>query len=292
MRPLSFKQVDVFTNRPFFGNAVAVVFDADAIPTVDMQRIAMWTNLSETTFVLKPTTTEADYRLRIFTPREELPFAGHPTVGSAHAVLEAGIAKEMNGVLRQECGAGVVRLRVSGKGAEREIFFQAPLLRMAECHDARSALEAALGGPFKAGCVPMRIEAGPVWIVGELPNAQALAGLQPDMTAVARISRDLNATGLTVFARSGDPDFPVHVRTFAPLTGVPEDPVCGSGNASVAAYRRRAGENIVPGYRVRQGMQVGREGAVSVLFDGDQIEVGGQSVTCVDGTVLGPMSSA
>ena len=287
MRRLRFKQVDVFTNKPFLGNAVAVVFDADAIATVDMQRIARWTNLSETTFVLKPTTTEADYRLRIFTPREELPFAGHPTVGSAHAVLEAGIARAKDGVLRQECGAGVVQLRVTGTAADREIFFQAPPLQMAECRDAARELEGALGDRFKAGCVPMRIEAGPVWIVGELPDVQALARLQPDMTAVARVSRELKATGLTVFARSEDPDYPVHVRTFAPLTGIPEDPICGSGNASVAAYRRRAGENIAPGYRVRQGMQVGREGAVRVLVNGDVIEVGGQSVSCVDGTLLG-----
>ena len=264
---LRFKQVDVFTGKPFFGNPVAVVIGAEALDTAAMQRIAGWTNLSETTFLLK--SSKADYRLRIFTPRQELPFAGHPTIGSAHAALEAGFV-ERKASLTQECGAGILELTVEGD----EIFVRGPQARIA---DVRRKL------PFASKL--LRIDVGPVWVVGEAASSQALAALRPDMAALTAFTLDHEATGVTVFAASDDGESAIHVRSFAPAHGVPEDPVCGSGNLSVAAYLRQRNqvERFGARYVARQGMQVGRDGRVQVRIEEDGVRIGGNAVTCVDG---------
>ena len=172
MRTLPFKQVDVFTGKPFLGNPVAVVIDADGLDTPQMQRIARWTNLSETTFVMKPT-QDADYRLRIFTPHQELPFAGHPTLGSAHAVLESGFVKPRNGTLRQECGAGVLRLTIE----KPRLFVRAPVPRV-------SPAAVPLFGKSRA----LRVDVGPVWVVVDLGEAADVDSLSPDMTAISELS--------------------------------------------------------------------------------------------------------
>jgi PhzF family phenazine biosynthesis protein len=270
MTRLPFKQVDVFTGKPFFGNPVAVVIGAGSLETAQMQRIAAWTNLSETTFLLKPTQAGADYRLRIFTPRQELPFAGHPTVGSAHAALESGFAKARNGKLRQECGAGVLDLSLE----ERRIFVRAPVPKV-------SPAAVPLFGNFRA----LRVDVGPVWIVVDMGDAGTVDELAPDMAAIAELSDSLNASGVTVFGRTGIRDEPIHVRSFAPAHGIPEDPVCGSGNISVAAFLRETGllTEFGSSYTARQGMQVGRDGRVAVRVTPDAIEIGGEAVTCVDG---------
>lgn len=274
MTLLPFKQVDVFTGRPFFGNPVAVVIGAEQLGTAEMQRIAGWTNLSETTFLLPPTQPGASYRLRIFTPREELPFAGHPTVGSAHAALESGYATAENGKLRQECGAGVLDLSIEDAGGVRRIFVRAPAPKL-------QAVETSL---FK-GARAFRVDVGPVWVVIDLGQAASVDALQPDMAAIEELLAQLHATGVTVFGRSGDTATPIHVRSFAPAHGVPEDPVCGSGNISVAAFLRETGllKEFGPRYTARQGMQVGRDGQVQVRVRADAIEIGGEAVTCVDG---------
>ncbi len=167
-----FKQVDVFTTRPFFGNPVAVVLDGDGLETAAMQRIAAWTNLSETTFVLRPTAPGADYRLRIFTPRAELPFAGHPTVGSAHAVLEAGLVAARP-ELRQECGAGVLRLAVEGTGRERRIAVEAPPAALEplrrRCGSARSSGRSARR--LRPGSTAQVVAIGPRWLTVMLADA-------------------------------------------------------------------------------------------------------------------------
>jgi PhzF family phenazine biosynthesis protein len=272
---LRFKQVDVFTERPFRGNPVAVVIGGDALDTETMQRIARWTNLSETTFLLK--SERADYRLRIFTPLQELPFAGHPTIGSAHAALEAGFVPR-KARLTQECGAGVLELSVE----DRMIFVRGPQASIGEV--AAPEIAAALGAAVGS---LRRIDLGPVWVVGEVASAGILAGLQPDMAALARLSGALEATGFTVFAASGERGAAIHVRSFAPAHGVPEDPVCGSGNLSVAAYLKSTEklEKYGNRYIARQGMQLGRDGRVSVRVDADGISIGGASVTCVDGSL-------
>jgi predicted PhzF superfamily epimerase YddE/YHI9 len=268
---LAFKQVDVFTATPFRGNPVAVVIGAEALDTEAMQRIACWTNLSETTFLLK--SQVADYRLRIFTPRQELPFAGHPTIGSAHAALESGFVPK-KARLTQECGAGLIELAVEPEG----IFLRGPQARIG---DVRKKL------PFAAKL--LRIVVGPVWVVGEAADAQALAALKPDMGELTLFSHDVEATGVTLFAASGEKGSAIHVRSFAPAHGIPEDPVCGSGNLSVAAYLRQTNQvkRFGERYIARQGMQLGRDGRVSVRIEDDAIRIGGQAVTCVVGTLTG-----
>jgi PhzF family phenazine biosynthesis protein len=269
---LPFKQVDVFTGKPFYGNPVAVVIGAEALETAQMQRIAHWTNLSETTFLLKPTQAGADYRLRIFTPREELPFAGHPTLGSAHAALESGFVKASSGRLRQECGAGVLDLSVEN----RRIYVRAPQPNLSP---------AAV--PLFGGSQALRVDVGPVWVVVDLGDATEVDNLSPDLTAIAELSDSLRASGVTVFGRTGKAAEPIHVRSFAPAHGIPEDPVCGSGNVAVAAFLRETGllKAFGPLYTARQGMQVGRDGRVSVRVSDDANEIGGEAVTCVDGTL-------
>lgn len=274
MAMLPFKQVDVFTGRPFLGNPVAVVIGAEGLGTEEMQRIASWTNLSETTFLLAPTVPGASYRLRIFTPRQELPFAGHPTIGSAHAALESGFAKAVDGKLKQECGAGVLDLTVEEQHGARRIFVKAPTPRI-------TPVAAPLFGQSGA----LRVDVGPVWVVADLGKAHAVDSLDPDMAAIAELSHTLHATGATVFGRTGSAEAPIHVRSFAPAHGIPEDPVCGSGNISVAAYLRETGllSEFGPDYTARQGMQVGRDGRVQVRVSADAIRIGGEAVTCVDG---------
>src|SRR6266850_2829220 len=265
-----FKQVDAFTDRPFHGNPVAVVLDAEGLGAAEMQRIARWTNLSETTFLLP--SSVADYRLRIFSPTRELPFAGHPTIGSAHAALEAGLVKGAK--LRQECGAGVLDLTVD----DGTIFVRAPQVKLTPLNNIASAV----GIPLAPGTPLARAEVGPVWVVGEMTDAAALAAVKPDMTVLAEWSDSLNATGVTVFARSGEADCAIHVRSFAPAHGIPEDPVCGSGNICVAAYLRHF-KKAEKSYVARQGMQLGRDGRVSMRISAEAIELGGRAVTCVEG---------
>ena len=271
-----FKQIDVFTARPFLGNPVAVVLDSNGLETPDMQRIARWTNLSETTFLLP--STPADYRVRIFTPAYELPFAGHPTLGSAYAALSAGIVQPRGGKLTQECGAGVLELRVDGS----KIYVRSPRPKITEVQNVASAFGIPLAPPARL----IKVDVGPVWLVGEMSDAKALAALKPDMTALVEWTTSLAATGITVFAPSGEADCAVHVRSFAPAGGVPEDPVCGSGNISVAAYLRHF-ERVPPNYVARQGMQLGRDGRVYMRVDASEIWLGGEAVTCVDGKLAG-----
>lgn len=266
-----FKQVDVFTDKPFLGNPVAVVIDADGLETATMQRIACWTNLSETTFLLP--SAVADYKLRIFTPLQELPFAGHPTLGSAHAALESGFVPRKQS-LKQECLAGVMDLSVDGHG----IFVRGPQAKVAEIDSA--ALARTLGVAAKGF---LRIDVGAIWVIAEVASPGALATAKPDMSALAAASDALEIAGVTLFAASGKAE--MHVRSFAPAHAIPEDPVCGTGNLSIAAYLRHTGqlERFGDRYLARQGMQLGRDGRVSVRIDGDGVRIGGPSVTCIDG---------
>jgi PhzF family phenazine biosynthesis protein len=272
---VKFIQVDVFTDKPFLGNPVAVVIGADGLDAQTMQRIACWSNLSETTFLLK--SSRADYRLRIFTPRQELPFAGHPTIGAAHAALESGFVQKKS-KLKQECGAGLIELSVGDDG---RIFLKGPPAKAERMESAIPSI------PLAPASAVMKIDVGPVWVVGEVGDAAALAALKPDMTALAEWSDALRVTGATVFAPSGDSLSRIHVRSFAPAHGIPEDPVCGSGNLSVGVFLRenRLLERFGNAYVARQGMQLGREGRVSVRIRPNDIEIGGHAVTCVEGTL-------
>jgi PhzF family phenazine biosynthesis protein len=289
MKTYSFKQVDVFTDKPFRGNPVAVILGAADLTTAEMQRIATWTNLSETTFVLPPTTAAtADYRLRIFDQKQELRFAGHPTIGSAHAVIESGFAPVKNGRLRQECLAGVLELRTEEKNGQPVIWVKAPTAVVTPVDlPARELMCRALGTGFVEDTPPLRIDVGSVWAVANVGKAERVAALNPDMGALAQISNDLQVTGVTVFGQSGDGVSALHVRSFAPARGVSEDPVCGSGNISVAAFLAHSQllRQIGSEYTARQGMQIGRDGEVAIRVGdgGGFIELGGHAVTCIDG---------
>jgi PhzF family phenazine biosynthesis protein len=279
-----FKQVDVFTERPFLGNPVAVVLEAEGIPDEQMQRIAAWTGLSETTFVLP--SDVADYRVRIFTPRSELPFAGHPTIGTAHAVVEAGIAAPRDGALTQECAAGIIRLRL----AEGRISATVPPPRLLREHGIDpAAVASALRAPLAEGTPPMPVDVGPVWLIARLDRPQALAALEPDLPAIEAISREHALTGITAFAIDPAPhaDARLHVRSFAPASGIAEDPVCGSGNAAVGAYLAATGLLARTGasYLAAQGAALGRDGRVAVEVRGHEVTIGGAAVTVIDGTI-------
>lgn len=275
-RERAFKQVDVFTRVPLLGNPVAVVLDAEGLSDAAMQAFANWTNLSETTFVLPATEAGADYRVRIFTPKAELPFAGHPTIGTAHAVLEAGLASAKGGRLVQQCAIGLVELTVSGDA----LSFQLP--RYALCKIADPEATAWIGAAVKGSA--QAVDVGPVWLVAELAEITALEGLKPDLARLASYYEANGLTGATLYA--ADATGRVVVRSFAPADGIPEDPVCGSGNGAVAAYRLALGQvGDGDSYVASQGRQLGRDGHVSIRIDGADIHVGGAAVTCVEGVV-------
>lgn len=273
-----FKQVDVFTDEAFRGNPVAVVFGADLMTDAEMQAIAGWTNLSETTFVQN--SKKADYRLRIFTPRSELPFAGHPTVGSAHAIREANAKLGSKTELVQECAAGLVPIRVDGNGG---ILARVPTPKILAFRIDEPLLEEAMG---ETGCVePRVVDVGPKWMVTRLESFDDLYALKVDVPRLTALSRKTGAVGINVYAL--DAENQVHVRSFAPAAGIVEDPVCGSGNAAVAAHIRATGMDDVVGteYVARQGAALGREGRVQVRLNGIDVYIGGSCVTAIDGQI-------
>lgn len=274
-----FKQVDVFTDRPLLGNPVAVVLDANGLSDADMQAFANWTNLSETTFVLPPSDPAADYAVRIFTPRSELPFAGHPTLGTAHAVIEAGLATPCDGRLWQQCKLGLIPVDIDGAGLSLTM----PPHRIAPA-PAAANLAAALGLNGFARGAPQIVTVGPAWVIAELDDAATVEALAPDLNALADYDRQHATTGITLFAVTADDN--IIVRTFAPLDGIIEDPVCGSGNGALAAYRLATGA-VGPNsrYVAAQGAQVGRDGRVFVRIADGNIHIGGQCVTCIDGVL-------
>lgn len=287
----AYKVVDVFTKTSFLGNPVAVVLDTQGLDTRAMQAIANWTNLSETTFVLPAQSAEADYRLRIFTPRSELPFAGHPTLGSAHAVLESGRAVARNGQLVQECGVGLVALKVDGNGPDRIVSFALPPAKTTTLAKADiEELEAVLGAPVDRMAPPMMIDVGPVWIVARVADVDQLLALRPDFGRSLLFENRLGATGISVFATYAPTGMEIEVRSFATSQGVNEDPVCGSGNGSVAVFRHVRG--LLPSgavhYSATQGGCVGRTGQIAVHVGANgAVNIGGQCVTTVEGALAG-----
>lgn len=282
-RSVPFKQVDVFTAVPFRGNPVAVVLDGNNLTTSQMQSIAAWTHLSETTFVCLSTHTDADYRLRIFTPTRELPFAGHPTIGSAWAVLQHGLNPKTPGRLVQECGKGLIAIRLAGP----RIFFALPIPELTAPDAAQLAAAAtALGLTADEILLSALVDVGPVWYTLQLASAERVLALSPNMALMTALG-NANYAGITVFGlhATGSADA-VEVRSFAPACGVLEDPVCGSGNGCVAALIRQHRVLTVSGYVASQGRCLGRDGHIAVEYETDgTIWLGGHAVTCVDGSI-------
>jgi PhzF family phenazine biosynthesis protein len=269
-----FRQVDVFSSEPLRGNPVAVVHGAEGVDDDTMQRFAQWTNLSETTFLLPPTDPAADYRLRIFTPGGELPFAGHPTLGSAHAWLEAGGVPRRDDEVVQECAAGLVRIR-RGK----TLAFEAPpLVRSGAVDDAdRRAIVRALGIADDDVVDLAWVDNGPGWVGVLLRDAAAVLELEPDPGAFGDL--DIGVVG----PQPEGSECAVEVRAFCPGLGVVEDPVTGSLNASLAQWL--AGDRLPSSYVAAQGTVLGRAGRVHIERDGDTVWVGGNATTVIKGTV-------
>jgi PhzF family phenazine biosynthesis protein len=269
-----FRQVDVFTDTPYRGNPLAVVHDADGLTPEQMQRFANWMNLSETTFLLPPT-EDADYYVRIFTPSIELPFAGHPTLGTCHAWLEAGGQPRTPGVVLQQCGAGLVSVQ---QEAGRLKFAAPPLLRSGPVDEPLAKQIADILGIGRDEIVDLQwADNGPGWIAVLLASADAVLAVQPGVTDL-----DLGIAG--PHPPGGPAAF--EVRAFFPKDGVTtEDPVTGSFNASLAQWLLTTGRATAP-YLARQGTALRRSGEVHISTDSDgKVWVGGGVVTCVSGTV-------
>lgn len=290
MAPVPFKTVDVFTTVAFKGNPVAVVLDADGLSTVQMQQIASWTKLSETTFVLPATTEGADYQVRIFTPGAELPFAGHPTIGTAHALLEAGMVQAKDGVLVQQCAAGLVSLRIEAGEGPQWISFELPLPGFTAV-DARQVeqLEAILRADLEVNTAPYLVDVGARWLVAQLTSARAVLACEPDLQRMKAQDIKHKYTGVIIFGKHDATNAAdIEVRAFAPAHGVNEDPVCGSGTGAVGAYLRHTGQMAEFGrdLLVTQGEMVGRAGVLRLSMSDDAIRVGGNAITCVDGSLF------
>lgn len=270
--------VDVFTSQSFKGNPVAVVLDGSKLTTDEMQQISKWTNLSETTFVLPPTFPEADYRLRIFCPLNELPFAGHPTLGSCHAVMNAGLVDKNKKEIIQECERGLITIKNDNGKLKFGI-------------DGITAEELKLDEEKFKQCFPSltptgkfyRVDSGPIWLVGEVSNsAEELLAAKPNFDAMASYFAELKSLGINIFSGKSD----IEMRTFAP--GIGEDPVCGSGNAAVAYARKSHIETTLKstGYKSSQGGAMGRLGKISLDYATDgTIWVGGECVSTVNGSI-------
>lgn len=280
-----FSQVDVFGEGPATGNPVAVVLDAEGLHDDDLARFARWTNLSETTFVLPPTDPAADYRLRIFTPGGELPFAGHPTLGSAHAWLADHPGH--TGEIVQECGIGLVTVRPTA-GSGRLAFAAPPLTRSGPV-DALTLdrVRSALGLRRSDVQAAQWVSNGPEWMALLLDDGEAVLNVTPDMAALG--ANDF--IGLVGPWRGGGPaGVDYEVRAFVPGHGVPEDPVTGSLNAGIAVWLRES-EVAPSSYVAAQGTVLGRTGRVFVdgideaLGGDEQIWVGGRCTTVISGTV-------
>ncbi len=288
--PRRFLQLDVFATRLFDGNPLAVVVDADGLDALTMQRIAHWTNLSETAFLLPPTQAQADYRVRIFTPRQELPFAGHPSVGSAYAAIEMQRVPLDKTTLVQECAAGLLPVRVVGSGSSRIIHVQAPPAQLSDVDDTlRTRLAAALRVELtpESSC---HVDNGPHWIICDLHEAGIVRSLQPDMAAIAILCEQQHAVGVSVFGREPAGDAAMAVRAFCPADGIPEDPVTGSANAAIMAFLAEHGDGYGLHYCASQGREVGRDGRVEVIRDraSGAITIGGACVIGVRGELMFP----
>ncbi|OKB68432.1 phenazine biosynthesis protein PhzF family [Serratia marcescens] len=286
--PRAYKQVDVFTTTPLQGNPVAVVLEAEGLSAAQMLALARWTNLSETTFVLKPTHPAADYLVRIFTTEKELPFAGHPTLGTAHALLEAGLVTKRPGVVMQECGVGLVAVNTLPEGAlafaAPEVSFRPMALEALEWLIA--AFQPAL---IEADTLPVIADMGIRWLMVRLPDAPSCLTVAPNQAAIKQLQTACDVDGVVIYgayASGGPADY--EMRAFLVECGaLIEDPVTGSANACLARLLKASnfpdGGRTAQGYQVRQGSQLNRDGRVSVRFIQDEPWVGGHCRTLING---------
>ena len=278
-----FQQVDVFTATPYQGNPLAVVLDGADLSDAQLQRFANWTHLSETTFLLPPTpegrAAGADYRVRIFDPVSELRFAGHPTLGSCHAWLQAGGQPQLPGLVVQECQVGLVRIRRDGSRLQ---FAAPPLQRSSPAPELLAQITAAIGLQPQQLLAAQMLDNGLPWLGLLLDSPQTVLALEPDHTALKNTGVCVGVAGI----HTAPADPLLEVRAFAAAVEVPEDPVTGSLNASLAQWL--IADGFAPAqYQAAQGTRLNRQGRVHVYQDADgQVWVGGESVTCIEGRVL------
>ncbi|HTI17507.1 MAG TPA: PhzF family phenazine biosynthesis protein [Trinickia sp.] len=288
--PVRFQQVDVFSAVPFKGNPLAVIFDADSLSTDAMQDIARWTNLSETTFICKPTDPSADYFVRIFTPDSELPFAGHPTLGTAHALIESGYQPKQAGRLVQQCGVGLVEIEERAGGLRA---FAAPPARMTPLAESEyGTLKALLGTDAidLSRAAPSVVNNGPSWLVVGMASPAACLAVNPEPTSLLAFAKRIGATGFALHAphpEDGPATLEVRCIVAEGQSSVYEDPVTGSANAGLAALLATCGCRPGARYTVRQGTALGRDGRVFVDYDDARGKtwIGGAAVTVVAGTI-------
>jgi PhzF family phenazine biosynthesis protein len=278
---VAFKQVDVFASAPFNGNPLAVIMDAQGLSDAQLAAIARWTNLSETTFVLPATDAQADYRVRIFTVDGELPFAGHPTLGTAHALLEAGWPLKTPGQIVQECGVGLVRVKIAAEGA---LAFAAPPAALTPFSDA--LLGSALNSDaFDATQTATVADMGIRWLLVPMQSAAEVLAIIPNVSDLARLMKHAGVNGVMPFGPlPGGSAEQYEVRgLLVENNSLTEDPVTGSANACLARYFAAQGQQ--QNYLARQGTALQRNGRVQVSFENEAIWIGGNTVTVIDGTI-------
>jgi len=291
MPALRYLQLDVFPASPGGGNPLGVVLGATGMDPAPMQHLAHWLNLVETTFVLPPEQADADYRLRIFTPHAEIPFAGHPTIGSAHAVLDCGFAAARDGQLLQQCGAGLLPIRIEGTGAERALFVRAPAARIVREGDDDASLRAALGFQPLGDLPPALVDGGRRWWIAEFADEASVRAWQPNHAAIKALARADACMGLCVFARCTNAGYDVVVRAFPAGAGIVEDPASGAANGLIAAWIAQAEPDgaLARGYRVSQGREIGHDAQLIVRIAADSgVWVGGRTRTVIDGKIAWP----
>jgi len=290
LRP--FVQVDVFADRPGAGNPLAVVLEADGLDDAAMQAIARWTRLPETTFVFAPTRPGASYAIRMFSPKREVPFAGHPSVGTAHVVLEAGLAKPRNGLLLQEGIAGLLPLQVDAGDGGQRIAIRTPRARLLESVDAGDLRVAGALRWLPPGTLPPALmDGGRRWWVAEAADESSLRQATPDWDAIAALAAATESMGVLAFARCHGSDYQISARALVGGPAIFEDAASGAANATLAAWL--ALRDALPGdggrYRVSQGREVGYDARLDMQVDADgEVWSGGRVVSVVRGTIDWP----
>ncbi len=281
MQSRAYQQVDVFTAVPYLGNPLAVVLDGDGLTDAQMQAFARWTNLSETTFLLPPTERTADYRVRIFTPGGEMRFAGHPTLGSCHAWLESGGKPRAKDFVVQQCGVGLVQIR---REAGRLAFGAPPMQRSAPTATLLARVARALGLRAEQIIAAQSLDNGTVWLGLLVDSASTVLELTPNFSGLTELGQKVGVVAVNAAASTDADAAAVEVRAFAPHMGINEDPVTGSLNASLAQWLIADG-HAPEKYVAAQGACLERAGRVFVERDAaGQVWVGGQVVTCIEGT--------
>lgn len=288
-----FLQVDVFSRRAGCGNPLAVVLADESLGAGEMQSIAAWTNLAETTFLLPPTDPSADYRVRIFTPRQEIAFAGHPSIGSAHAALATGLARIGEGPLLQECAAGLLPVALErSEGQPDTLSVRVPRSRLVRyAADSDRPLQRALEGRTRGVSRAALVEGGRRWWLAELQDEDQVRQMQPDHEAIGQLATETGSLGLCVFARTPDSEQQMVVRAFPQGVGIDEDPASGAANAAIAAYLDETGllEGLGRRYRASQGREIGRDAVLDLAVDSErQVWVGGGCITVVRGKLDWP----